>query len=230
MDVLGRLVDTISRGGPVMIPIVLCSIASFSIIVERLVLLRSTNKRMGAFRVRIHGVLQYGHLDEVERTCRDRPNPMARIFLAGLQKLGEGEERIKEAIQVAGERESRRLERYTTGLATIVAGAPLLGFLGTVLGMIKAFQQIETLGGNVNAAVLAGGIWQALLTTAAGLTVAVPTLFAYNYIMSRIRDVVSNLEEGSQSLLDSLRSVQTSTEETQTPERVEVRPTKGYGS
>jgi biopolymer transport protein ExbB len=90
------------------------------------------------------------------------------------------------------------------GLATIVAGAPLLGFLGTVLGMIQAFQQIERLGGNVNASVLAGGIWQAMLTTAAGLTVAVPTLFAHNYIMGKIRSQVVELEEESQNLIDSL--------------------------
>jgi biopolymer transport protein ExbB len=196
--------ELFQRGGPVMIFIVLCSVASLAIILEKIFLLRATKSRMDAFQDQIQGVLKYGHLDEVENRAMAQPNPLARIFLAGLSKLEGGEQRIREAIQYAGEKEARRLEQHVTGLATIVAGAPLLGFLGTVLGMIDAFQQIEALGGNVNASVLAGGIWQAMLTTAAGLTVAVPTLFAHNYITSRIRRLVAELEEASQALIDSL--------------------------
>ena len=172
------MLELLSRGGPVMWFIALCSVVSLAIILERLFLLRATKKRLDAFQVHIQGVLKYGHLDEVERRAKEQPNPLARIFLSGLEKLGAGETRMREAIQYAGEKEARRLEHHVTGLATIVAGAPLLGFLGPVLGMIKAFQAIEQLGGNVNASVLAGGIWEAMLTTAAGLTVAVPTLFA----------------------------------------------------
>jgi len=200
------MLELFQRGGPVMVFIALCSVASLAIILEKLFLLRATKKRMDAFQVRIQGVLKYGHLDEVQKRAQEQPNPLARIFLAGLSKLGAGEARIREAIQYAGEKEARRLERHMPGLATIVAGAPLLGFLGTVLGMIAAFRQIESLGGNVNASVLAGGIWQALLTTAAGLSVAAPTLFAHNYIMSQIRALIAELEEASQTLLDSLSS------------------------
>jgi biopolymer transport protein ExbB len=192
------------HGGPVMIPIAFCSVAALAIILEKLFLLRATKKRMDAFRIRIQGVLKYGHLDEVEKRAREHPNPLARIFLAGLDKLPGGESRIREAIQYAGEKEARRLEAHMTALATIVAGAPLLGFLGTVTGMIQAFQVIEQLGGNVNPSALAGGIWQAMITTAAGLIVAVPTLFVHNYLAGRIRDIVSDLEESSQELIDSL--------------------------
>jgi biopolymer transport protein ExbB len=188
-----------------MVAILLCSIASLAIILERLFLLRSTRRRMTEFITRVQGILQYGHFDEVARSCRAHPNPLARIILAGLEKVGRGDAQISESILSAGERETRRLERNMAGLATIVSGAPLLGFLGTVLGMIEAFRQIESLGGNVNASVLAGGIWEAMLTTAAGLTVAVPTLFAHNYIASRIRTIVIELEEASQSVLDALR-------------------------
>ena len=197
--------DFLIRGGPVMGAILICSVAALAIILERLFLIRATRKRMQAFLVRVQGVLQYAHYDEVERLCRDHPNPMARIILAALGKRDQGDARMEEAVQVSGEREAQRLERHMAGLATIIAGAPLLGFLGTVLGMIQAFQQIEQLGGNVNASVLAGGIWQALLTTAAGLTVAAPTLFAHNYIGSRIRSLVGDLEESSQAVLDVLR-------------------------
>jgi len=198
------MLEIFERGGPVMVAIAICSVASLAIILEKAFLLRATKRRMDAFRVQIQGVLKYGHLDEVERRAKEHPNPLARIFLAGLAQIGRGEERIREAILISGEREARRLEAHMAGLATIVAGAPLLGFLGTVLGMIQAFQQIERLGGNVNASVLAGGIWQAMLTTAAGLTVAVPTLFAHNYIMGKIRSQVVELEEESQNLIDSL--------------------------
>jgi len=202
------MLQILSKGGPVMVVLIVMSVAALAIILEKVFLLRATKTRMDVFRTRVQGVLKYGHLDEVERRAREQPNPLARIFLAGLEKLGQGETRIKEAIQYAGQNETRRLHGHVTGLATIVAGAPLLGFLGTVLGMIKAFQQIESLGGNVNASVLAGGIWEAMLTTAAGLTVAVPTLFAHNWIVSRIHGLVIELEEASQTMLDSLREDQ----------------------
>ena len=198
------MLELFERGGPVMIFIALCSVAALAIILEKVFLLRSTKTRMDGFQDKIQGILKYGHLDEVERRATNQPNPLARIFLAGLARIGESDLRIREAIQYAGEREARRLEQHMTGLATIIAGAPLLGFLGTVLGMINAFRQIEILGGNVDASVLAGGIWQALLTTAAGLSVAVPTLFAHNYITSKIRSLVAELEEDSQILIDSL--------------------------
>ncbi len=198
------MLDLMSKGGPLMLVILLCSIASLTIILEKLFLLRATKKRMDAFGVRIQGILKYGHLDEVEKRAREQPNPVARIFLAGLEKAGQGEARIRESIQIAGEKEARRLRRHVPGLATIVAGAPLLGFLGTVLGMIEAFRQIQELGGNVNASVLAGGIWQAMLTTAAGLTVAIPTLFAHNWIASQIKALVEEMEDASQTLLESL--------------------------
>lgn len=190
-----------------MAAILILSVAALAIVLERLFLIRATKRRMDGFQARVQGILQYGHLDEVERLCREQPNPMARIILAGLARIGEGEQSIRESIQAAGRRETQRLERNMSGLATIFSGAPLLGFLGTVLGMIEAFRQIEVLGGNVNAAVLAGGIWQAMLTTAAGLTVAVPVLFAHNYLGSKIHALVSDLESASQTVLDALRRV-----------------------
>lgn len=199
------MIELMSKGGVIMIILLVISVAALAIILEKMFLLRATKKRMDIFQERIRGVLETGRLEEVERLAREQPNPLSRIFLAGLAKMGEGEVRIKEAIQYAGQREARRLNVHVPGLATIVAGAPLLGFLGTVLGMIEAFRQIQALGGNVNASVLAGGIWEAMLTTAAGLTVAIPTLFAHNWIVSQVRGLVIEMEEASQALLDSLR-------------------------
>jgi biopolymer transport protein ExbB len=115
--------------------------------------------------------------------------------------IPQGERQTREAISEAGGRATARLEKNVSGLATIVGGAPLLGFLGTVIGMIMAFQRIEALGGNVDASVLAGGIWQALLTTAAGLSVAVPTFFAHNYIVARIHSEIRVMEDRSRDLM-----------------------------
>ena len=130
--------------------------------------------------------------------------PVAAIFRAGLGRANQSEERIRQAIQEAGEKEISILEKHVGSLGTIAGGAPLLGFLGTVVGMIRAFQQIERLGGNVNASVLAGGIWQALLTTAAGLTVGLIAFFAHNYIVGRIQFIVREMEERSSELIETL--------------------------
>ncbi|MCK4304472.1 MAG: MotA/TolQ/ExbB proton channel family protein, partial [Candidatus Eisenbacteria sp.] len=127
--------------------------------------------------------------------------PLAVIFRDALHYVPLGEKRTQEAITEAGERQAELLERNVGGLATIAGGAPLLGFLGTVLGMIQAFQRIESLGGNVDASVLAGGIWAALLTTAAGLTVAVPAFFFHNYIVSRIHSEILTMEDRSRDLM-----------------------------
>jgi len=107
-------------------------------------------------------------------------------------------------VESSGKMEVHQLERYLGVLATIAAVAPLLGFLGTVTGMIKAFMRIEALGGNVNASVLAGGIWEALVTTASGLTVGIPVLIFYNYFQGKVDRFVYEMEESSSKLLETL--------------------------
>lgn len=203
----------LEKGGVLMIPIVLCSIAAVAIIIERLVKLARVRGENGRFLEAIRGRIRKGSLEEAIRVCRENlSSPLSVIFLEALVHIPQGERRTREAISEAGERESARLERNVGGLATIVGGAPLLGFLGTVIGMIMAFQRIEALGGNVDASVLAGGIWQALLTTAAGLTVAVPTFFAHNYIVSRVHSEVQVMEDRSRDLMILLTTGEDQTE------------------
>ncbi|MDI6809152.1 MAG: MotA/TolQ/ExbB proton channel family protein [Candidatus Eisenbacteria bacterium] len=197
--------EIIERGGILMVPIVLCSIAALAIIIERLIQVRRAGKLTRTFLAKVEQALVPGKSQEVEKLSHSSEGPMASIFRAGLGAAALGEEKVKEALDEAGQKEIVGLEKYMGGLATIVGGAPLLGFLGTVLGMIQAFQRIEQLGGNVNASVLAGGIWQALITTAAGLSVAIPTFFAHNYIIARIRGVVLQMEENSNRLIRALR-------------------------
>ena len=190
------------KGGVLMIPILLCSVVAVAIIIERFVQIRRARLANARFLQAIHGRIRKGNLDESIVICAEHPgSPLAAIFRDALHHVPLGEKRTREAIGEAGERQAERLEKNVGGLATIAGGAPLLGFLGTVLGMIAAFQRIEALGGNVDASVLAGGIWQALLTTAAGLTVAVPAFFAHNYIVSRVHTEILGMEDRSRDLM-----------------------------
>jgi biopolymer transport protein ExbB len=196
--------DVLIRGGVLMIPIAACSVVAVAIIIEKIIRLRIARATSRAFLFRIQNSLRMNRLDEARRACDMASGPVAAIFRAGLSRANQSEERIRQAIQEAGEKEISLLEKHVGSLGTIAGGAPLLGFLGTVVGMIQAFQQIERLGGNVNASVLAGGIWQALLTTAAGLTVGLIAFFAHNYIVGRIQFIVREMEERSSELIETL--------------------------
>lgn len=198
---MSSVIDTIARGGFLMIPILLCSVVSLAIILERLIRLRRANRENDVFVREIRGRIRVGQVGEAIAICERVPAPLSRIFLAGLRRVRDGEDRTRHAIEEAGRNETTDLRHHLGTLATIAGGTPLLGFLGTVLGMIEAFQQVERLGGSVNASVLAGGIWQALLTTAAGLAVAAPTFFFHNFILGRIQLLVHNMEERSQELM-----------------------------
>jgi len=126
---------------------------------------------------------------------------VVRVIVDGLNVFGKGREAVRDAMESTGNYEVHRHEDRTIVLATIAAVAPLLGFLGTVLGMIKAFRQIESLGGNVNATVLAGGIWEALITTGAGLVVGILALGAYNHLHARVRGVSAEIERAGGELV-----------------------------
>lgn len=196
--------DVLIRGGVLMIPIAVCSVLAVAIIIEKIVKLRIARSTSRSFLFRIQNSLRLNRIDEARRACEMASGPVAAIFRAGLARANQSEERIRQAIKEAGEKEISILERHVGALGTLAGGAPLLGFLGTVVGMIRAFQQIERLGGNVNASVLAGGIWQALLTTAAGLAVGLVCFFAHNYFVGRIQFIVREMEERSSELIETL--------------------------
>ncbi len=200
-------VSILVKGGILMIPILICSIVAVAIIIERFVAIRRVRRENERFVLSIRGRIRKGNLDEALHICAEFESaPLAAIFRAALLSVPLGAKRTREAIHEQGERQAEDLERNVGGLATIAGGAPLLGFLGTVTGMIQAFQRIEALGGNVDASVLAGGIWEALLTTAAGLIVAVPTFFAHNYILSRVHAEILAMEDRSNDLMALLET------------------------
>ena len=197
-------IEIIFRGGILMWPIMACSIVALAISIERFIVLRRASIDTYEFMDNMRAVLRQNRLDEAVEMCDENDAPIARIMKAGILKANRSKNDIREAIDDAGHLEIPRLERYMTGLATCATIAPLIGLLGTVQGMIKAFYQIQNKQGQVNPSDLAEGISNALLTTAAGLSVAIPTLVIYNYFISRVDNMVLEMEISSSELVDLL--------------------------
>ncbi len=189
MTFMGILV----KGGWMMIPILICSIVAIIIVIERMLVLSRANLPSD-FMGKCKSYLEKEDRQGAIELCGLYDSPIARVIKEGLT----GDE---ETMNIKANLEVAELERRITALATIVGIAPLLGFLGTVTGMIRAFMQVQQLGGNVNASVLAGGIWEALVTTGAGLAVGIIAYIFYNYIVGRIKGVVQTIQNKSLEVL-----------------------------
>lgn len=192
------------KGGLLMWPIFLCSIITFAIVIERYFVLRQASVNVPRFMIQIREHMKKGDIVEAINYCSEFNSPIANIVRKGLTKYHFGMERIKESIESAGKQEIYKLEKGLSVLATISGVAPLLGFLGTVTGMISAFIKIETLGGNASPSDLAGGIWEALITTAFGLSVGIIAYLFYNYFVTRINKLISEMEITSTDFIDVL--------------------------
>lgn len=199
--------DMIQRGGPVMWPIVLCSVFAFAILLERAWHLHRAKIDTVEFMNKITATLKRNKIMEAIDMCNDTPGPIAQIMKAGILKHDRPRNEIREAIEDAGVHEVPRLEKNLSALATIAHISPLLGLLGTVTGMVKCFQVIQeksTSLNPINPGDLAGGIWEALITTVAGLIVAIPTYVAYNYLVSRVDNFVLEMEKAATELMNIL--------------------------
>ncbi len=192
------------RGGVLMWPILLCSVIAAFVVIERLLVLRRARMDAGQFMLKLKSIYRHGDTTGVLSYCSQKDAPIANIVRRGVLKHGQGEVKVREAVENAGREEVFHLERRLPILASIGGVAPMLGFLGTVTGMIAAFQVIEQQSGVVNPGALAGGIWEALLTTAFGLTVGIPALVVYNYFVTRIRRLVNDMEVTSNEFLEML--------------------------
>jgi biopolymer transport protein ExbB len=199
-----RMLDLIIRGGPVMAPILLCSVVSLAIIVERCLSLRRHRILKYEILQRIEELLRDRKIPEATTLCKRYPSSMTRILLAAILNHDKTRQEIKEVIEDAGRHEVPVLERYLTVLGTIASISTLLGLLGTITGMMKTFNVVAALGyGHPEA--LAGGISEALITTAAGLGVAIPTLVIYNYFTSKVDSLVLEMEKNSLRMLNILK-------------------------
>ncbi len=194
----------IVKGGFMMIPLAVCSVIALAILFERLMTLRKIQINTRTFVLQVKNMLLRGRLPEAIELAKRTPGPIAKITAAGLAKSNRPREEIKDAIEAAAQSEIYLLERNLGVLGTVAAVAPLIGFLGTVTGMIKAFMQVQSLGGNVDAGVLAGGIWEALITTAAGLVVGIPALIFYNWLQSKVEHHVFEMQVSSTELINTL--------------------------
>jgi len=194
-------------GGPVMWPILLCSIVALALIIERLWYLHKMDIDSQEFLANILDKIKRHQIKEALQFCDNTEHPMSNILKAGILKYDRPRSQIKEAIEDASLYEVPKLEKNLPLLATIAHISPLLGLLGTVTGMVVSFHTIQTKSVTaypVSPGDLAGGVWQALLTTVAGLLVAIPAFVAYNYLASRINNIVLGIEKASTELVNFL--------------------------
>lgn len=203
----GGLWELFQRGGPVMWPILLCSIVALAVVLDRAYHLRKARIDTDHFLETISASLKRNKIVEAMDVCDQTPGPIARILKAGIMKHDRSRQEMREAIEDAGIQEVSYLERYLAVLATVAQVAPLLGLLGTVTGMVSAFQVIQekaTAMSQVNPGDLAGGIWEALLTTVFGLCVAIPALVAYNWLVNWVNHFVLDMERSAAELVEVL--------------------------
>lgn len=194
-----------------MVLIVLCSIAALAICIERLYTLNPKKIAPPHLLATVWKQLKAGEMDASRLKTLKQSSPLGRILAAGLSNAYHGRDVMKESIQEAAQHVIHDLERYLNTLGTIAAVTPLLGLLGTVMGMIRVFAEIMAQGTG-NASVLAGGISEALITTAAGLTVAIPALAMHRYFVGKIDGIVVELEQETIKLVDALHSEDNSEE------------------
>jgi len=193
--------DLIVRGGIFMYPIILCSVAALAVFLERLWVLRQRRILPPEFIRNVEDLIRKQKISDALFLCQGDSSSIAKIFFAGLKNAGRGMWLVKESIEERGGREAAILEKHIGILSTIANLAPLLGLLGTVSGMIKTFNVISVQGVG-NPAPLAGGIAEALITTAAGLTVAIPALVCHRIVRDKAGALIFEMEENSIRMIE----------------------------
>ena len=199
----GQLLDLFNKGGPMMWPLLAAAVLGLTFIIERAWVLYRSKIRVDEFLTKVRAaLLKKRSVKEAVTVCESYRGPIAAIMKAGLLKYGASDEEIEKNIEIAATHELARLERGLAVLASVSNVAPLLGFLGTVTGMINAFDALSKTT-QVDPTVVAGGISEALITTASGLAIAVPTLVFYNWFSAMIARFVLEMETASNLLLET---------------------------
>ena len=192
------------EGGPSFMGIVLlCLILGLALAIERIIYLNMATSDSSKLLNDVEGALQSGGVDAAKEVCRNTKGPVASIFYQGLDRSGEGIDMVEKSVVSYGSVQMGLLEKGLSWIALFIALAPMLGFMGTVIGMIGAFDAIEA-AGDISPSLVAGGIKVALLTTVFGLIVAIILQVFYNYIVSKIDSIVNDMEDASISLIDLL--------------------------
>ena len=187
-----------------MIVLSVLSIICFYILFERNYIIRKAGKEDPMFMERIKDYIHEGNIDSALKLCKKTNTPYSRLIAKGISRLGRPMNDVLVAIENVGNIEIAKLEKGFPWLATTAAGAPMIGFLGTVTGMVRAFYNMASAGNNADISTLSGGIYEALVTTVAGLIVGIIALFAYNYLVSRVDGVMNQLESKTMEFMDLL--------------------------
>ena len=199
-----NVIDLAFKGGWIMVVLLLLSLMAIYIFVQRLIIIRRAGKEDETFMNRIKDYIHEGKVDSALNLCRSTNTPSARMIEKGITRLGRPMNDVLVAIENVGNLEIAKLEKGFPLIATTAAGAPMLGFLGTVTGMVRAFFDMANAGTNVDVSLLSGGIYEALVTTVGGLVVGIITLFAYNYLVSQVDNVVNKIEARTMEFMDLL--------------------------
>lgn len=194
----------VKDGGFIMIPLAVLLLAVIFVFTERMIVITRASKEDKTFMNRIRDYVHEGDLESARNLCKKTDTSYARLIDKGLSRIGRNMNDVLVAIENTGNIEVSSLGKGLPWLSTTAAGAPMLGFLGTVIGMIEAFFAIAKAGTAANITVLSSGIYQALVTTVAGLVVGIIALFAYNYLVARINSVMNSLESKTMEFMDLL--------------------------
>lgn len=192
------------QGGPLMIPLALLSLICVYVFVERMIVIHKADNLDDSFMKRIRDYIHEGEIESAYNLCRKSATPYARLIEKGISRIGRPVNDIMSAIENIGNIEVANLSKGLPWLATTASGAPMLGFLGTVVGMVQAFYSIASQGNSANISTFSDGIYTALVTTVAGLIVGVVALFAYNYLVARVNAVMNRMESKTMEFMDLL--------------------------
>lgn len=197
-----NLWDMATKGGWIMIVLALLSVLCVYIFIERLVVIRKASKADPVFMDRIHDYVKNDELKSAINYCRITNTPAANMIEKGLERIDRPAAEVQATLENAGNLEVAKLEKGLPIMATISSGAPMIGFLGTVLGMVRAFWEMANAGNNIDITLLSSGIYEAMITTVGGLIVGIVAMFAYNYLVARVNDVTNVLEAQTLSFMD----------------------------
>ncbi len=197
-----NLWDMATKGGWIMIILALLSVLCVYIFVERILVIRKASKVDPVFMERIRDYVKTDELKSAVNYCRVANTPAANMIEKGLARIDRPAAEVQAALENAGNLEVAKLEKGLSVMATISSGAPMIGFLGTVLGMVRAFWEMANAGNNIDITLLSSGIYEAMITTVGGLVVGIVAMFAYNYLVSRVNDVANVLEAQTLSFMD----------------------------
>ncbi|MFN7312935.1 MAG: MotA/TolQ/ExbB proton channel family protein [Bacteroidota bacterium] len=200
-----NLIELTLKGGPIMIPLAILSVMAVYLTIERYLTLKKASKLDANFMANIKDLVLNGNIKGAKALCERTDSPVARMIEKGVTRIGKPLQDIDTSIHNVGNIEINKLERGMPTLATISGAAPMLGFLGTVTGMVTAFHNMSTAGNNLTVSLLAGGIYEALVTTVAGLIIGIFAYIAYNQLTSMVEKIIHTMEASAVEFIDLLQ-------------------------